>query len=117
MREDDRTSGLAALLWAAHWNDLATADLLIRAGADANAANDFRTTPLSEACTNGSAVLVDRLLRAGANPNTPIANDPVKMEKCGVAVSASKKKRAETGRQSEGHECGTLGGICSSLHS
>ena len=47
--------GSTALLWAAHWNDLATADLLIRAGADANAANDFRMTPLSQACTNGSA--------------------------------------------------------------
>jgi ankyrin repeat protein len=46
VRSDD---GSTALLWAAHWNDLKTADLLIRAGADANAANDFRTTPLSEA--------------------------------------------------------------------
>ena len=39
--------GSTALLWAAHWNDLDTADLLLRAGADANAANDFRMTPLS----------------------------------------------------------------------
>src|SRR5947209_8016542 len=42
--------GSTALLWAAHWNDLEIAGLLIRAGADANAANDFRITPLSEAC-------------------------------------------------------------------
>jgi len=34
--------GSTALLWAAHWNDLRTAELLVRAGADANAANDFR---------------------------------------------------------------------------
>ena len=34
--------GSTALLWAAHWNDLATAGLLIRAGADANAANARR---------------------------------------------------------------------------
>ena len=39
--------GTTALLWAAHWNDLDTADLLIRAGADVNAANDLRMTPLS----------------------------------------------------------------------
>src|SRR4030095_13922032 len=47
-RSDD---GSTALLWAAHWNDLATADLLIRAHADANLANDFGMTPLSRACT------------------------------------------------------------------
>src|SRR5688572_12081355 len=34
--------GSTALLWAAHWNALETAALLIRAGADANVANDFR---------------------------------------------------------------------------
>ena len=38
--------GSTALLWVAHWNDLETAELLVRAGADANAANDFRMTPL-----------------------------------------------------------------------
>jgi ankyrin repeat protein len=47
--------GSTALLWVAHWNDLETAELLVRAGADANAANDFRMTPLVQACTNGSA--------------------------------------------------------------
>ena len=55
--------GSTALLWAAHWNDLQAAELLVRAGADANAANDFRMTPLSQACTNGSAALVN-VLRA-----------------------------------------------------
>src|SRR5262245_6789313 len=44
--------GSTALLWAAHWNDLQTAELLVRAGADVNVANDFRMTPLSQACTN-----------------------------------------------------------------
>src|SRR5438105_8081497 len=29
--------GSTALLWASHWNDLSTAELLVRAGADANA--------------------------------------------------------------------------------
>src|SRR6267154_2551099 len=53
--------GSTALLWAAHWNDLRMAELLVRAGADANAANDFRMTPLSQACTNGSADFVDLL--------------------------------------------------------
>src|SRR5580704_9915713 len=46
------SDGSTALLWLAHWNDLETADLLLGVGADANAANDFNTTPLSEACIN-----------------------------------------------------------------
>ena len=44
------------------WNDLETAALLAARNADANAANDFRVTPLSEACTNGSAELVGLLI-------------------------------------------------------
>ena len=47
--------GSTPLLWAAHWNDVAMADALVRAGANANAANEFGMTPLSRACTNGSA--------------------------------------------------------------
>src|SRR5437868_47529 len=51
--------GSTALLWATHWNDVETATQLIRAGADANLSNDFRMTPLSVACTNGSAPFVE----------------------------------------------------------
>jgi ankyrin repeat protein len=69
-------------LWAAHWNDAATADLLIRAQADANVANDFGMTPLSRACTNASAALVELLLSAGANPNTPIATGETPIMTC-----------------------------------
>ena len=65
--------GSTALLWAAHWNDVAIADLLLRSQANANLANDFGMTPLSRACTNGSAALVELLLNAGANPNARIA--------------------------------------------
>ncbi len=74
--------GSTALLWAAHWNDLATAGLLVRAGADANAANDFRMTPLSQACTNGSARFIELLLNAGAHPNTPIATGETPLMTC-----------------------------------
>src|SRR5437762_11389826 len=38
--------GSTALHWAAHRDDLASADLLIRAGARVNAANDLGATPL-----------------------------------------------------------------------
>jgi ankyrin repeat protein len=74
--------GSTALLWAVHWNDVATADLLIRAQADANIANEFGMTPLSRACTNGSAALVERLLDAGANPNTRIATGETPLMTC-----------------------------------
>src|SRR5947208_16263012 len=62
--------GSTALLWAAHANDLQTAEQLVLAGADANAANELRLTPLSRACTNGNAECVDLLLNACAKPDT-----------------------------------------------
>ena len=39
--------GATALHWAAHWNDLDTATLLIAAGANVNAMNELGVTPLS----------------------------------------------------------------------
>ena len=42
--------GMTALHWAAHWDDLDTAKLLLRAGANAKAANRYGVTPLHEAC-------------------------------------------------------------------
>ena len=67
--------GATALHWAAQWDDLATVDLLIRAGANVNAANDYGVTPIVVACQNGSAAsaqVVRRLLREGANPNAAL---------------------------------------------
>ena len=74
--------GSTALLWAAHWNDLETADLVIRAGANVNLTNDLRMTPLSLACTNRSATLVERLLAAGADPNAAIATGETPVMTC-----------------------------------
>ena len=67
-----QADGATALAWAAHWNDLETADLLIRAGAKPNAANVYGVTPLFLACKNHSAAMVTKLLDAGANPNTAL---------------------------------------------
>src|SRR6266446_3513209 len=54
-----QADGVTALQWTAHWNDVDLATLLIRAGANVNAANDLGVTPLSLACGNGSAAMVD----------------------------------------------------------
>jgi ankyrin repeat protein len=59
--------GSTALHWASHWDELDTADLLIRAGADVNAATTLGVTALALACENGSEMMVEKLLNAGAN--------------------------------------------------
>ena len=61
--------GTTALHWAAYHDDLPLADLLLRAGADVDAANDYGVTPLSLACDNGSAEIAARLLESGADPD------------------------------------------------
>jgi ankyrin repeat protein len=61
--------GATALHWAAHWDDLETARLLLAAGASADVADHYGVTPLGLACANGSTAMVDTLLKARANPN------------------------------------------------
>jgi uncharacterized protein len=58
--------GATALHWAAYWDDAVTADLLLHAGANVNAANDLGVTPLALA---SSGVMAEKLLAAGAKPN------------------------------------------------
>ena len=61
--------GMTALHWAAHWNDLDTAKLLLGAGAKAAVANRYGVTPLHEAATVGNGALINALLRGGADAN------------------------------------------------
>jgi ankyrin repeat protein len=82
------SDGSTALLWLAHWNDLDTAQLVLKAGADANAANDFRMTPLSQACTNASAEFVQLLLKSGANPNLAVATGETPLMTCAKTGNA-----------------------------
>ena len=66
-----QADGTTALHWAARWDDLETASLLIQAGADAKAANHDGATPMFLASQNGSAAMIDQLLKAGADVNAP----------------------------------------------
>src|SRR3977135_520565 len=61
-----QADGATALLWTAHWNESSTADLLIGAHANVNAANDHGVTPLALACENGSVPTAAKPLRTGA---------------------------------------------------
>jgi len=64
--------GTTALHRAAHRDDLATVEQLLRAGEDVKAANRYGVTALSLACTNGNGKMVARLLEAGADPNAEL---------------------------------------------
>jgi len=67
-----QADGTTALHWAAHWDDVGTAELLIRAGANVMAANRDQATPLFLASINGSKSLIELLIKSGADPNAPI---------------------------------------------
>jgi ankyrin repeat protein len=67
-----QVDGMTALHWAAYQDDLETAGLFVRAGANVKAANRYGVMPLSLACTNGNSEMVELFLKAGADPNTAL---------------------------------------------
>lgn len=64
--------GTTALQRAAHRDDMAAVEQLLRAGEDVKAANRYGVTALALACTNGNGKMVARLLAAGADPNAEL---------------------------------------------
>jgi len=71
--------GATALHWAAHRNDVETVGRLISLGASVNVTNDLGVAPLSLACLNANAAVVDKLLAAGADPNVAMAGETALM--------------------------------------
>ena len=101
--------GATALHWAAHRDDLAIADLLIRAGARPTVADDAGATPLHLACTNRSAAMVERLLDAGANPNAALLNGESVLMTCARtgdarAVAALVRRGADVNAREHAHQ-------------
>ena len=88
-----QADGATALHWAAYWNDLATAELLLRAGAAADAENDLGVTPLSLACMNGAPRMVGALLGAGADPDAGPATRPSPLMLCARTGSVAAVRR------------------------
>jgi ankyrin repeat protein len=101
--------GSTALHWAARIDDLAIADVLIRAGARANVANDTGAAPLHLACLNRSAAMVDRLLGAGADPGAAMLNGETVLMTCARsgnarAVNALLVRGAKVNAKERGHD-------------
>jgi ankyrin repeat protein len=67
-----QADGTTALHWAARWDDLEMARTLIRAGANPQATNRNGATPMFLATVNGNAPMIELLLGAGVDPNTPV---------------------------------------------
>ena len=66
---------MTALHWAASRTIWRWRKLLLAAGADVKAATrEGAITPLFMACTNGSAAMIEALLKAGADANSTKSN-------------------------------------------
>ena len=61
--------GTTALMHAVRADDLPAVDRLLRAGANAKAANRYDITALYLACLNANPAMIERLLKAGADAN------------------------------------------------
>ena len=69
---ESELDGTTALQWAAHWDEIEIANLLIKSGADPNLSNDYGVTPAYLACTNKSTRMIELLMKAGANASAAL---------------------------------------------
>ncbi|HEX3837306.1 MAG TPA: ankyrin repeat domain-containing protein [Steroidobacteraceae bacterium] len=84
--------GSTALLWAAHRDDRALVERLLKAHADVKAANHYGATPMSEAAAYGDPAVIELLLRAGADPDSANADGQTALM---VVAHTSNVKAAE----------------------
>ena len=70
-----QADGMTALHWAAYRDDLETAKLLVEAKASVTVTNRYGVTPLSLACQNGCAPIVELLLERGADHVAPSSSE------------------------------------------
>jgi len=70
-----QVDGTTALHWAVRSDDMETADLLIKAGANVTAKNREGVMPLQLAALNGNAAMIERLIKAGVSANMPLSKD------------------------------------------
>jgi ankyrin repeat protein len=64
--------GSTALHWAVENNDVEMVGLLLKAGAQATAANRYGVQPIALAAVNGNARILEALVAAGASVNTAL---------------------------------------------
>ncbi len=67
-----QADGTTALHWAAERDDVALAELLLTSGARVGARTREGVTPLQLAAINGSADMLGRLIKSGADPNASL---------------------------------------------
>jgi ankyrin repeat protein len=77
-----QADGATALHWAAYRDDLATARLLLDAGANASAVNELGVAPLMLACENANPAMVERLLESGADANAAVGTGETVLMSC-----------------------------------
>jgi uncharacterized protein len=101
--------GATALHWAIHLSDTNTVDLLLRAGARTDVADDTGVTPLYLACLNRQGALVERLLQSRANPNTSLVSGETVLMTCArtgeaAGVKALLARGASVNTKEPGHD-------------
>ena len=97
--------GATALHWAVHWDDLSTAEVLIKAGARVDAVNDLGVFPLSLACGNASNAMVKRLIAAGASVGAALPGGESALMTCArTGAAESIRALAERGADVDARE-------------
>jgi ankyrin repeat protein len=101
--------GATALHWAVHRRDDSLVDLLLRAGAKPDLADDTGATPLYLACLNRSAATIERLLQARANANAALVSGETVLMTCartgeGAGVRALLARGANVNAKEPGHD-------------